>query len=141
MELLSIFMKETYITKADSRLPVKEIYEDFKIWIIENYDIKMWNTINQRHIYSLLKEFPEYSYVRYKEGYCLKSICRKEKRQKEEMDIVAHAPTMRDTINEEIPSIKYLSLNIISSTNNTNRTKTLVPRIPEIIIPRAGQRK
>ncbi|CAH6420737.1 Hypothetical protein HVR_LOCUS1275 [uncultured virus] len=73
-------MREIYISKPDNRLTVKEIYEDFRAWVIGKYGIVTWNKISQRQVYSALKELPEYSYMRFKEGYCLKGISYKEEK-------------------------------------------------------------
>src|SRR3990170_2845201 len=96
MDSLRAFMRETYISnykyipaslvyigsrifdpKPDSRLPVKDIYEDFRAWIIGKYGISKWNNITQRQVYSALKELQDYAYVRYREGYSLKGIAYK----------------------------------------------------------------
>ena len=74
MESLSMFMKEMYITEADSRLTVKDIYNDFKEWVIKKHDITTWNKISRRQVYDALKNLPDYQYVRFKEGYCLKGL-------------------------------------------------------------------
>lgn len=74
MDSLSIFMKNTYIQQADSRIPVKLIYEDFRSWFLKKYDITAWSKLTSRQIYAELKILEKYPYVRYKEGYCLKGI-------------------------------------------------------------------
>src|SRR4051812_43929177 len=74
MESLEAFMRETYTIKPDNRITVKEIYEDFRVWIIVKFGISLWNNITQRQVYAALKELPNYAYVRYREGFCLKGI-------------------------------------------------------------------
>lgn len=71
---LDSFMRDNYVIKLDSRLTVKDIYEDFRVWIIEKFGIPAWNNVTQRQVYAALKELPDYAYVRYREGYCLKGI-------------------------------------------------------------------
>lgn len=77
MDSLEAFMRETYIIKPDNRITVKEIYEDFRAWIIAKFGISIWNNITQRQVYAALKELPNYAYVRYREGFCLKGIAYK----------------------------------------------------------------
>lgn len=132
MESLSTFMREVYVTKPDSRLTVKEIYEDFRAWIIRKYDTKTWNKISQRQVYTALKYLSEYSYVRYKEGYCLKGIAyREEKAQTMETNVVQ--PTT------------YLALNILEPTvespNGITKIQHTCPRIQGVVLPTLGHKK
>ena len=114
MDSLLLFMREVYIAKPDLRLTVKEIYEDFRIWIIGKYDITTWNKISQRQVYAALKNFPEYPYVRFKEGFCLKGITYRQEKN----------PRKEDTV---VPDTKpYLMLNII---HPQAETETLFPDI------------
>jgi hypothetical protein len=100
MESLSSFIKEVYVAKPDSRLTVKEVYEDFREWIIVKYDMKTWNKISQRQVYTALKQLFEYPYVRFKEGFCLKGIARRDEK----------IPNKELTAVQTIP---YLTLNIL----------------------------
>lgn len=88
MDSMQIFMRETYVMEVDSKLPVKEIYDDFREWIVEKYGIPMWNTMSQRIIYKDLKQMNDYPYIRYKEGFCLKGIARKTKIQSPILNII-----------------------------------------------------
>ena len=81
MDSLHPFMREIYIVKPDSRLTVKDIYEDFRAWVICKYGTSAWNNISQRQVYAALKDMPGYAYVRYREGYCLKGISYKQSRE------------------------------------------------------------
>lgn len=113
MELLSTFMKETYISTPDTRLPVKSIYDDFRAWLIAKLGAAVWNKINSKQVYSALKNFPPYVYARFREGYCLKGITYKSK------DEVKQPLTLR-IIPQDI------------------RTKG-PPRVTQMIVPKAFQ--
>jgi len=142
MDSLSAFMKDVYIAKPDSRLTVRDIYDDFKVWIIKKYDITTWNKISQRQVYDALKKFPEYPYVRFKEGYCLKGITYRS----EKIPIKEQQQNKMDSSVQPTPL--YLTLNIIDSPVITNvqspdliKITTVCPRIPGVIFPTFGQRK
>jgi hypothetical protein len=74
MDSLEILMYEKYTSKPDNRLTVKQIYEDFREWVIVKFGISVWNNITKRQVYSALKQMSEYKYIRYKDGYCLRGI-------------------------------------------------------------------
>ena len=141
MDSLSTFMKEIYIAKPDSRLTVKDIYEDFRRWIIEKYDIKTWNKISQRQVYIALKDFPEYPYIRFKEGFCLKGITyRRNKNYHEDEDVIP-----------EVQVRPYLTLNILDQPPNPNtmvissneliKVQHICPRMQGVILPTLGHKK
>ncbi len=67
-------MSETYVDDNTKRVLVKEICNMFFIWLKENYGRDVCNNIGLNQVYSILRNLPEYSYVRYKEGYWLKGI-------------------------------------------------------------------
>jgi len=134
-------MKEIYIAKPDSRLTVKDIYEDFRRWIIEKYDIKTWNKISQRQVYIALKDFPEYPYIRFKEGFCLKGITyRRNKNYHEDEDVIP-----------EVQVRPYLTLNILDQPPNPNtmvissneliKVQHICPRMQGVILPTLGHKK
>ena len=128
MDSLSLFMKEVYVAKPDSRLTVKDIYEDFRAWIIGKYDMATWNKISQRQVYTALKGLPEYPYVRFKEGYCLKGIIyRQDKSINKEKNVVSAKPTPDQTVH-------YLTLSIIDE--QYTATKTLYG---SLYLPQGGQ--
>ena len=131
MESFLGFIGEVYTGKPDSRLTVKEIYEDFRVWIIEKYDITTWNRISQRQVYAALKQLPEYPYVRFKEGYCLKGITRREKENPKE-EIVP-----------EVEKVQYLTLNILQvapTTDDSIKVINICPRIQGVILPTLGRK-
>jgi hypothetical protein len=144
MESLPAFMRETYVIKPDNRIPVKDIYEDFRIWVIAKFGTSIWNNITQRQVYAALKEFPDYGYIRYKEGFCLKGITKIIKDEK--LDI------MEDIIPVNLPNeVKTITLKIIPETNIIipSDTKVVVPETrmlqivrpdTKIIIPEAVKR-
>lgn len=110
MESLGMFMRDIYIPEADKRLTIKEIYEDFRKWIINKHGLKRWNEISKKQFYTEMKGLSEYSYVRYKEGYCLKGIKRKEGESQQ----------------------KTVNINVVS--------KIVCPRIKNVTIPTIGTR-
>ena len=155
MESLPAFMRETYIVKLDNRIPVKDIYEDFRVWVIAKFGNSIWNNITQRQVYAALKEFPDYGYIRYKEGFCLKGITKIIKEEK--LNII------EDVIPVNLPTeVKTITLKIIPQTNiitpNTNiiipETKMLqivkqdskviipevrtAPKVPQMKLPKIG---
>lgn len=110
MDSLLAFMRETYVIKPDNRIPVKEIYDDFRLWIIVKFGISVWNNITQRQVYTALKEFPDYAYVRYREGFCLKGISKIVKPEPTKITL-QHSPSETQAV---IPKeIKPITLNII----------------------------
>lgn len=130
MDSLSIFIREVYVAKPDSRLTVKEIYEDFRAWFIGKYDIIAWNKISQRQVYAALKNFAEYPYVRFKEGFCLKGITYRQERnsRKEETIVSDTRPYLMLNI---IPTVLPATEIIVKQTN-------ICPRIQGVILPTVG---
>lgn len=120
MNLLPMFMRETYVVKPDSRIPVKEIYEDFRAWVIAKSGVIIWNTVSQKQVYTALKENPLYTYVRFREGYCLKGITYKPKNEVED-------------IKEEISPT--LTLKVIPAEQQWKGP----PRITQMVLPKAFQ--
>lgn len=147
MDSLSPFLREIYVTKPDSRLTVKEIYEDFRAWVIGKYGMSTWNKISQRQVYSSLKTLPEYPYIRYKEGYCLKGISYRsvppnkiplnispvletKQEQEETTQDNTKAPRSPQVIPAKGP---YLTLNIVAPQPKLN--PVLIPQIEPIVTP------
>lgn len=137
MDSLEAFMRETYTIKPDSRITVKEIYEDFRAWIIAKFGISVWNNITQRQVYAGLKELPNYAYVRYREGYCLKGIAYKsDKIQNQGADVIPKDDGQGT--NMELKNITYLTLNIarnpgtISGNGDLNIPVVETPLVPTI---------
>lgn len=123
MDSLSVFIHDTYIIKPDSRLPVKDIYEDFRAWVIGKQGAPAWNNISQKQVYTALKQLPFYAYVRYREGYCLKGIAYK---LKEEPN-----PLILNIIPTEVPKIEEHEKQL--------KLRVDPPRIAQIVMPRAFQ--
>jgi len=142
MNSLSTFMQEMYVIKPDSKLTVKAIYQDFRNWIIDKYGISVWNNINQRDIYAALKILPDYAYVRYKEGYCLKGIAYKsvpenipssENIQSQYLELnIMHNPTSND-VKSQLSSITIELEDI--------KNKQIIPKVPRVIIPTIGVKR
>lgn len=154
MDSLGAFMRETYIDKPDNRLTVKEIYENFRDWFIEKYDIAAWNNITQRQVYTALKCLPNYNYVRYREGYCLKGIAHKStinnsakysKNQQRTQNIEFEKNTLNlDTIQTK----PIITLNVLgqpqqkfgaTSSNSDIKIERTVPIAQQIIFPRVSK--
>lgn len=131
MDSLESFMRDTYIINPDSRITAKEIYEDFRAWIMDKFGISVWNKITQRQIYARLKELPNYAYVRYREGYCLKGIAYKsDKLQNQGADVIP-----KDT-NMELKNITYLTLNIARNPGTISGNRDLnIPVIETPLVP------
>lgn len=71
------FMDETYDSKIDNKISVKEIYEKFRIWIIQIYGGAYLNHYTKNKFYNDLKVIAaenNYGYIRYKEGYFIRGI-------------------------------------------------------------------
>jgi hypothetical protein len=165
MDSLSAFMREIYIPKPDNRLTVKEIYEDFRAWIIGKYGVSAWNNITQRQVYAALKSLPDYVYIRYKEGYCLKGITYKSNKltkintENNPIDVnnnkIELPPEINNTIENpieinkvEIPKQQYITLNItrvvtgdINSELKNRQIAPRAPRVPQIVFPTIGVKK
>jgi len=137
MESLLLFIRDIYVSKLDNRITVKEIYEDFRAWIIIKYGISTWNNIGQRQVYASLKTLPDYPYIRFKEGYCLKGISYRNKIPTSHIltdetctDVTPKSPIPSSHVNhtqtvvntsppdQDIPQISYLTLNIIPKVVN-----------------------
>lgn len=143
MDSLSTFMKDIYIAKPDSRLTVKDIYEDFRRWIIEKYDIKTWNKISQRQVYIALKGFPEYPYVRFKEGFCLKGITYRQNKNYHE-DVIPEVqvrPYLTLNILDQSPNINGVGVPLAISSNELIKVQHICPRIQGVILPTLGHKK
>ena len=127
MDALPLFMRETYMVKPDSRLPVKDIYEDFRAWMVGKYGPLTWSNISQKQIYGALKESPLYAYARFREGYCLKGIAYKLEQKEEISTPIISPPTL--------PPI--LPPTLIATPEP--QIKKGPPRITQIVVPRAFQ--
>jgi len=108
MDSLNTFMGATYISDPDNKIAVKDIYEKFKTWIIENFGVSEWVKFTQRQIYTYLKKLPDYSYVRYRNGYYLKGIQYK----------ISNYQISHNDYSE-----KYVTLNIINPQENNNHVQ------------------
>ena len=112
-------MKEIYVSNPEARVPAKNIYNDFKEWVIGKHGISIWNKIQQRQIYTALKNLSEYAYIRYKEGYCLKGISYKPKRIEESKISYITLSICQPSINQQ-PEVKH---------------HQMAPRMPQIKMP------
>jgi hypothetical protein len=135
MDLFPLFMSEVYMAKPDSRIPAKEIYEDFRAWVIGNKGMPMWNNISQKEVYDAMRSLPIYAYARFREGNCLKGIAYKVPKLKE--DIFGEtAPQTYLTLEIARPAVQpTLTLAIL-----TDKYKSTAPRVPHIVIPAIGRK-
>lgn len=73
-DLVRNYIQLSYINDSNGRVLVSEIYEGFRVWIMGTHGIATMDAITRRQIYAILKEIPEYPYVRCREGYCLRGL-------------------------------------------------------------------
>lgn len=133
MDSLAVFMRQTYMPKPDSRITVKEIYEDFRAWMIGKYGAAAWNSIPQRQVYSSLKQFPDYAYVRYREGYCLKGITYKQE------TVQINISPIRPTLMLNVLPPTETKIERVPEPVPERVTERVPPRVLQVTVPRAFQ--
>ncbi len=161
METFNIFINETYILTVGNCLSLKEIYEDYRDWIINKYGIKLWNTITQKHVYTALKNLQEYVLVRHREGLCLKGISRTKNPNLQMKTLnISRSLTLYIVNDKELQQINdnnlqltdnIIEINILNNTNKINGSETLIPKpdkkkficphVQQRIIPTIGFKK
>ena len=134
MDSLPVFMRETYIVKPDNRITAKDIYDDFRAWVIGKHGTAAWNNITQRQVYAALKGLPDYAYIRFREGYCLKGIGYKSDTKEVKPPISEHIQNVDLAPYPNTNLFPYLTLNI---TRNMHISEVMVPEVkmPEVKIP------